>query len=104
MAAACASCGGQLVGGKFCPHCGAPVKAAPSADPLVGQELGAYRVLQPLAEGGMGKIYVGEQTSLGRKVCIKTLRPGDLGDQKVIARLREDADAYPVALQFTNYR
>ena len=24
--------------------------------------------------------------------------------QKVIARLREDADAYPVALQFTNYR
>jgi uncharacterized protein YajQ (UPF0234 family) len=24
--------------------------------------------------------------------------------QKVISRLREDADAYPVALQFTNYR
>lgn len=24
--------------------------------------------------------------------------------QKVIARLRDDADAYPVALQFTNYR
>ncbi len=24
--------------------------------------------------------------------------------QKVIARLREDADSYPVALQFTNYR
>lgn len=93
MAAACASCGGQLVGGKFCPHCGAPVKAAPSADPLVGQELGAYRVLQPLAEGGMGKIYVGEQTSLGRKVCIKTLRPGDLGDQKVIARFEREARA-----------
>ncbi|MEW5742107.1 MAG: protein kinase [Myxococcota bacterium] len=93
MEQACAACGGQLVGGKFCPHCGAPVQSAPTADPLVGAELGAYRVLKPLAEGGMGKIYIGEQTSLGRKVCIKTLRPDDLGDQKVIARFEREARA-----------
>lgn len=94
MAQACAACGGQLVGGKFCPHCGAPVpQAAAAVDPLVGQELGPYRVLKPLAEGGMGKIYVGEQTSLGRKVCIKTLRPDDAGDQKVIARFEREARA-----------
>lgn len=89
----CGACGGQLAGGRFCPHCGAPVPQAAPQDPLVGQELGAYRVLKPLAEGGMGKIYVGEQTSLGRKVCIKTLRPDNAGDPRVIARFEREARA-----------
>src|SRR5262245_42516456 len=89
----CPKCGKELLGGgKFCPHCGA---AAPEvhSDPLVNQTLGAYRVLKPLAAGAMGQVYIGEQTNLGRAVCIKTLKPELLGDQTAVARFEREARA-----------
>lgn len=39
-----------------------------------------YRIVEKLAEGGMGAIYVASQTSLGREIAIKTLKP--LRDQE----------------------
>src|SRR5262249_29888581 len=39
----------------------------------VGSQLNHYRILEPLGKGGMGEVYVGEDTRLHRKVAIKVL-------------------------------
>lgn len=41
-----------------------------------GDLLGDYKVLSLLGEGGMGEVYLAEDTSLGRKVAIKLLKFG----------------------------
>jgi len=45
-------------------------------DPLIGRVVAdKYRVLDLVAQGGMGRIYRAEQTPLGRIVALKILRP-----------------------------
>jgi serine/threonine-protein kinase len=49
-------------------------KSEPQTDPLVGRTLdGRYEVLGRLGEGGVGVVYRGRQTHLGRFVAIKVL-------------------------------
>lgn len=52
------------------------------SDPLIGKNLDGYRVLELLGQGGMGAVYLGEDTTTGRRVAIKTMIRG----------LREDPD------------
>ncbi|MEM7310646.1 MAG: serine/threonine-protein kinase [Planctomycetota bacterium] len=49
---------------------------APSAALLAGREVDGYRILHPLASGGMGTVFEAEQEHPRRRVALKTLRLG----------------------------
>lgn len=52
--------------------------------------IGSYRVLQRLAEGGMGEVYIAEQLEpVRRRVAIKIVKPG-MDTREVIARFESE--------------
>lgn len=53
---------------------------------MVGTKLGHYRVLEKLGHGGMGEVYLADDTNLDRKVALKFLP--DAMEQDAVARKR----------------
>ena len=84
----------NIDGARFCAKCGALLPAAPeTSDPLIGTIVGGrYRITSMLGEGGMGRVYVGEQqmgTSV-RKVAVKTLLAEYTKDPEVQPRFMRE--------------
>ncbi len=54
---------------------------------------GEFRILEQLGQGGMGVVYLAEQTSLGRQVALKVVRPELLFFDGARERFRREIDA-----------
>ncbi|HHH30169.1 MAG TPA: serine/threonine protein kinase [Polyangiaceae bacterium] len=82
-------------GARYCAKCGAlmPVAHVDGNDPMIGQVVGGrYRITGLLGEGGMGRVYVGEQQmgTAVRKVAVKTLLTEFSKDPQVVARFMRE--------------
>jgi TolB-like protein/tetratricopeptide (TPR) repeat protein/predicted Ser/Thr protein kinase len=56
-----------------------------------GSQVGNHRILSALGAGGMGEVYLAEDTRLGRKVALKVLASHLPADVQSTARLRREA-------------
>ncbi len=68
---------------------GEPVGRATAQSTSLGQ-LGEYRLLEKLGEGGMGAVYRALHTKLGRQVALKVLPKGCIEDERAIARFERE--------------
>ena len=78
-------------------------------DSLVGKPLSSkYNVLRKIGEGQNALVYLAEQMSMGRNVCIKVLKKHQSSDATANARFRQEVEVSsrlrsPHTIQFYDY-
>ena len=60
-------------------------------DSLIGATLGNYKILAPLGQGGMARVYRASQENLGREVAVKVLPPWYAADRNFVDRFNLEA-------------
>lgn len=56
-----------------------------------GQSFGHFKIIKKLGEGGMGEVFLAEDTKLNRKIALKILQPAFLDDADRMQRLIREA-------------
>ena len=60
-----------------------------------GAQIGPYKLLQVIGEGGMGVVYMAEQKMpVKRRVALKIIKPG-MDTSQVVARFEAERQAWP---------
>jgi len=62
-------------------------------DSLAGQALGHYQIISQLGAGGMGEVYLAEDSRLGRKIALKILTHHFTRDSDRLRRFQQEARA-----------
>jgi formylglycine-generating enzyme required for sulfatase activity/dienelactone hydrolase len=60
---------------------------------MLGEQVGAYRIISQLGEGGFGVVYLAEDPRLGRRVALKFIRSDATRSNEADARLVREARA-----------
>ena len=58
---------------------------------MTGQRIGPYQITERLGRGGIGEVWAGVDTMLGRTVAIKVLRSEFSQDKLFVDRFRAEA-------------
>ena len=58
---------------------------------MIGKQILNYEIKALIGEGGMGDVYLGEHTSIGRKVAIKALKPELSSNEEIRKRFKNEA-------------
>jgi serine/threonine-protein kinase len=90
----CLRCGSTFGSeAEYCPHDGSFLsKGDESSDPLLGTVLlEQFRIDACIGAGGMGTVYRAHQTTVGRDVAIKVLRPELAADEQAVVRFAREA-------------
>ena len=63
------------------------------AELVAGQEIGPYTILSSLGAGGMGQVYLAQDSRLPRKVALKLLPANVARDERRVQRFEQEAQA-----------
>src|SRR5262245_44769944 len=80
----------EVVADEFSP---AAVAQLPNAPRLIGQELANYRIISLLGKGGMGEVYLAQDTILRRKIALKILPAIFTADEDRLKRFVQEAQS-----------
>src|SRR2546425_411189 len=62
-------------------------------EPMIGQQIGPYKVISLIGRGGMGEVYLAQDSRLGRKVALKLLRSEFTQNEDRLRRFQQEARA-----------
>lgn len=60
---------------------------------MIGAQVGDYKIVAELGEGGMGMVYKGQHAALGQVVAVKSLHPTLMSNQAAKDRFEREAQA-----------
>jgi len=60
---------------------------------MIGKTISHFKILEKIGAGGMGEVYLAEDTALDRKVALKFLPPHYSSDSELIVRFKREAKA-----------
>jgi len=70
-----------------------PDMMAEEDDPLLGTQLGSFRLIRRLGRGGMGSVYLGEHVSIGSRMAVKVLHEHLAAYPELVQRFHAEARA-----------
>ena len=71
----------------------ADLLTADSPAVAVGRTIGAYKITRQIGRGGMGEVYLAQDTRLGRRVALKMLPARFTSDKERLRRFQQEARA-----------
>ncbi|KFE67716.1 protein kinase domain-containing protein [Hyalangium minutum] len=74
-------------------HNSPDMMTADEEDPLLGTQLGSFRLVRRLGRGGMGTVYLGEHVSIGSRMAVKVLHEHLAAYPELVQRFHAEARA-----------